>query len=252
MNKPLIPLLLSLLVATACSTEAERKDEADKLARRVEIHTQLGASYLTRNQLEIAKQELERALELNPDHSPAHDKMALLQIRLRNDEKAEIHFRRAISEMSENSDARNNYAVFLCERGRYDEADEQFRIALKNPLYRSPEQATLNAGICRLKKPDKKGAEAYFRSALKLDPKQPVALLHMARLTFEGGNAFPARGFMQRHLEVAQDSPEALLLAFRIERALGSKDAQAKYALRLRGKFPDSAEAKMLRNLTRN
>jgi len=40
-----------------------------------------------------------------------------------------------------------------------------------------------------------------------------------------------------------------LLLAFRIERALGAKDAQASYALRLRGKFPDSAEAKQLRTL---
>lgn len=252
MKHPLIPLLLVLLWVSACSTDAERKEEADKLAKRVEIHNQLGAAYLTRNQLDIAKQELERAMELNPDNAQAHNLMALLQIRLRENDKAEYHFRRAISEAPSNSDARNNYAVFLCERGRYDEADEQFRTALENPLYRSPEQASLNAGICRLKKSDKKGAEDYFRAVLKLDPKQPVALLHMARLTFEGGKALPARGFIQRHFEVAQDSPESLLLAFRIERVLGSKDAQAKYALRLRGKFPDSAEAKMLRNLTRN
>jgi type IV pilus assembly protein PilF len=49
---------------------------------------------------------------------------------------------------------------------------------------------------------------------------------------------------------VATDTPEVLLLAFRIERALGAKDAQATYALRLRGKFPQSGEAKQLRTLT--
>jgi type IV pilus assembly protein PilF len=222
------------------------------MAKRVEIHNQLGASYLTRNQLDIAKQELDRALELDSDNTQSHNLMALLQIRMRDNDKAEYHFRKSISEMPENSDARNNYAVFLCERGRYDEADEQFRTALKNPLYRNPEQANLNAGTCRLKAADKNGATAYFRAVLKHDPKQPVALLQMARLTLEIGEALPARGFMQRYFEVAQDSPEALLLAFRIERVLGSKDAQAKYALRLRGKFPDSVEAKMLRTLTRN
>jgi type IV pilus assembly protein PilF len=55
---------------------------------------------------------------------------------------------------------------------------------------------------------------------------------------------------MQRYFEVATDTPEVLLLAFRIERALGDKNAQATYALRLRGKFPQSAEARQLRTLT--
>jgi len=247
-----VPVWVLLALTAGCATEAERQAEADKLAKRVEIHTQLGASYLSRNQLEIAKEELERALELNPDFSPAHDKMALLQIRLHNNDQAERHFRRAISEMPENSDARNNYAVFLCERGRYEEADEQFRTALKNPLYRTPEQANLNAGICRLKKGDKTGAIPYFRAVLKIDAKNPSALVHLSRLSLETGNALSARGFIQRYFESSQDTPEALLLAYRIERALGSKDGQAKYALRLRGKFPESAEAKLLRSLTRN
>jgi type IV pilus assembly protein PilF len=72
----------------------------------------------------------------------------------------------------------------------------------------------------------------------------------MARYSFETGETLSARGFMQRYFEVTTDTPDALLLAFRIERVLGAKDAQATYAMRLRGKFPDSAEAKQLRTLT--
>lgn len=243
-------LILASLLIAGCASQAEREEKAAKLDKRVEIHTQLGASYLSRNQLDIAQQELERALDINSDDSQANHIMGLLQIRLKQDDKAERYFRRAVGEQPENPDARNSYGVFLCERGRLDEADEQFRAAIKNPLYKTPEQASLNAGLCRLKKPDRHAAAAYFRTALGHNPRQPQALLHMARYSFEDGKALSARGFMQRYFEVAADTPEVLLLAFRIERALGDKNAQATYALRLRGKFPQSAEARQLRTLT--
>lgn len=235
---------------TGCASQTERDEKAAKLARRVEVHTQLGATYLFRNQLDVAQQELERALELDPDDSQANNMMGLLQIRLKDDAKAERHFRRAVGGQPDNPDARNNYAVFLCERARFDDADEQFRAAIRNPLYKTPEQANLNAGLCMLRKPDKIAAARYLRAALQSDPRLPPALINMARLSFEAGEMLSARGFMQRYFEVAKDSPDSLLLAFRIERALGAKDAQANYALRLRGKFPESAEARQLRTLT--
>ncbi|OGI57985.1 MAG: type IV pilus biogenesis/stability protein PilW [Candidatus Muproteobacteria bacterium RBG_19FT_COMBO_61_10] len=246
----LISLVLVCLVIGGCASQAEREEKAAKLNKRVEIHTQLGATYLSRNQLDIAQQELQHSLDINPDDSQANHIMGLLQLRLKQDDKAEQHFRRAIGEQPGNSDAHNSYGVFLCERGRLDEADEQFRAAINNPLYKTPEQASLNAGICQLKKPDKNAAAAYFRTTLRHNPRQPLALLHMARHSFETGESLSARGFMQRYFEVAKDTPDALLLAFRIERVLGAKDAQATYALRLRGKFPHSAEAKQLRTLT--
>jgi type IV pilus assembly protein PilF len=250
MTRYAVLLVLASLLIGGCATQAEREEKAAKLGKRVEIHTQLGATYLSRNQLDIAQQELERALDINSDDSQANHIMGLLQIRLKQDGKAEQYFRRAVGEQPENPDARNSYGVFLCERGRLDEADEQFRAAIKNPLYKSPEQASVNAGLCQLKKPDQHAAATYFRTALTHNPRQPQALLNMARYSFENGEALPARGFMQRYFEVATDTAEVLLLAFRIERALGDKNAQATYALRLRGKFPQSAEARQLRTLT--
>jgi len=245
-----VMLVLAFLLIGGCASQAEREEKAVKLSKRVEVHTQLGATYLSRNQLDIAQQELERALEIDSDDSQANHIMGLLQIRLKQDGKAEQYFRRAVSAQPENPDARNSYGVFLCERDRLEEADKQFHAAIKNPLYKSPEQASLNAGLCQLKKPDRHAAATYFRKALEHNPRQPQALLHMARYSFESDEALSARGFMQRYFEVATDAPEVLLLAFRIERALGDKNAQATYALRLRGKFPQSAEARQLRTLT--
>lgn len=250
MKRCLLLLVVIGMGLAGCASKTERDEKAARHSNRVQTLTQLGANYLSRNQLAIAQQELERALALDPDDSQANHIMGLLQIRLKRDDLADEYFRRAISEQPQNSDARNSYGVFLCERGRLDEADAQFSVAIKEPLYKSPEQASLNAGVCRLKKPDKQAAARYFRITLKHDPRQSLALLHMARLSFEAGETLAARGFMQRYFEVGQDSPEALLLGFRIERSLGAKDTQASYALRLRGKFPNSAEAKQLRTLT--
>jgi len=72
----------------------------------------------------------------------------------------------------------------------------------------------------------------------------------MALISFESGESLAARGFMQRFFEASQDSPESLLLAVKIEKALGARDAQANYAFRLRGKFPNSEEAKQLAKIT--
>jgi len=251
--RPCSVVVGSLLLVSwlgACVPQAERRAEEAQHDRLVAIHTELGATYLARNQLDVAQQELDRAVQLGPDNSQANHIMGLLQIRLKNDKKAEYYFKRAVSEEPDNPDAHNSYGVFLCERGRLDEADKEFQAALKNPLYKSPEQANVNGGLCRLKKADWTGAGSYFRAALKIDPRLPAALVNMARVSLETGESLSARGFIQRFFAVAGDTPESLLLAFRIERALGAKDAQATYAVRLRGKFPDSAEAKQLRTLT--
>ena len=193
MKRCLLLLIVSSLGLGGCASQAERDEKAARHSNRVQTLTQLGANYLSRNQLDVAQQELERALALNADDSQANHIMGLLQIRLKRDDLADDYFRRAIGEQPQNSDARNSYGVFLCERGRLDEADAQFRAAIKEPLYKTPEQASLNAGICQMKKPDKQAAAGYFRNTLKHDPRQPLALLNMARLSLDAGEALAAR-----------------------------------------------------------
>ncbi len=236
--RKLIFLLSSLLVACAAHVDETKRAEL------LRIRTELGAGYLQRNQLDIAYQELEQALAINPDDSQANNIMGLLQARLKNYDKAEKYFRKSLSAQPDNSDAQNNYGVFLCEQGKLDEAEERFKKALSNPLYKTPELANLNAGLCLMKKPAPARAVKYFRDALDINPKLPAALYQMAKISLDSGQTLSARGYMQRYFEVAKDSPESLLLAANIERALGNKDMQAHYALRLTAKYPDSLEAK--------
>jgi type IV pilus assembly protein PilF len=247
----LLPAVLLLCtVLASCASSAERQAEQDKLNKRAETHVLLGSGYMQRGQLDVAKQELDKAYRLAPGNSQVNNMMALLQWRLNNPDEADRHFRRAVATEPPDPEAWNNYGVFLCERGKIDEAVTWFQKATNNAFYRTPEEANLNAGVCLMKKPAPTVAEKYFREALRINPRLPGALYQMAKVSMDSGRALPARGFIERYFQAAEDTPEALLLAVKIERVLRNKNAEASYALRLRSKFPTSPEAGQLQALS--
>ena len=243
----------AILIGTllmGCASSQERKALKARKENVVILNTQLAATYLQRGRPEIALDNISKALALAPNDSQANNVMALLQWHLKQNDIADKYFRRALKSQPGNSEARNNYGAFLCERGEVDKAVKQFELALTNPLYTTPAQANLNAGLCLMKKPAPVMAESYFRETLKLDPKRKAALYQMAKISYDSGKTYSARGFIQRFFEIANDTPESLLLAVKIEGKLHAKDAEASYALRLRGKFPDSPETQELHKLS--
>lgn len=235
------------ITLTGCTSNPEREALEARKENVVLLNTQLAAAYLQRGQPEVAMENISKALALAPDDSQANNVMALLQWRFKEYDAAARHFKKALRKQPDNAEARNNYGAFLCERGEVDKAVKQFELALAERLYTRPAEANLNAGLCLMKKPAPVAAERYFREVLKLDPKRPEALYQMAKISYDSGKTYSARGFIQRFFQVADDTPASLLLAVRIEGTLRSKDAEASYALRLRGKFPDSPEAQELR-----
>jgi type IV pilus assembly protein PilF len=242
-----IALAAAVVLLAGCASTAEREAEEGKRARLVETNVQLANGYLQRGQFEFAKEKLEKALAIDANDSQANNMMAVLWWRLKDYEVAERHFTRAVRD-KHNAEAQNNFGAFLCERNRTDEAETWFKRAVANPLYKTPAQAAENAGLCLFKAKAYPRAENYFREALKLDPRLPASLYHLARIGYESGRTLAARGFMQRYFQAAQDTPEALLLAVYIERVLKNKDEEASYAVRLRGKFPASPEAQQLQH----
>ncbi len=240
-------MVFPALLLVACMSTAERQAEEARKSRLSDTHLQLGVSYMQRGQLDSAKENLDKAVELNPDSAQVNNMMALLQWRLKQYVEAERYFRNALSLDNKNSDTWNNYGVFLCERGQFDGAEQAFNRALSDPLYKTPAEANVNAGMCQMRKPAPVAAEKYFRAALALNPKQPRALMEMARLSYNGGRSIAARAFVQKYLEISEDNPEVLLLAAKVEAAVGNRDAEASYLLRLRGKYPESVEAAQLK-----
>ncbi len=250
MTKPLCAaLLLAAIIALAgCaggsgfarSSASERNQQAAKL------QTQLAQEYFRKGQLDVARDRVKRALELDPGSSDAHTVAALLHDQIADYPQAEIHYRRAAELKAKDGGANNNYANFLCSRARYDEADAYFQIAIADPYYRTPEVALVNAGTCAQRAGRPEAAEQYLRRALDRDPNYAAALLPMARSLMASGDHLRARAFLQRHESVAGPTADALALGLEIEEALGDRRAAAEYRKRLLDQFPRSQQARSL------
>jgi len=223
-------------------------EELTEAGQRAKIHTDLAAAYFSSGQLGVALEELGVAIQADSRFAPAYNMLGLVYMTLRENDKAEEHFRRSLDLNSADSDTNNNYGWFLCQRGKIDDSIRYFMAALKNPLYATPEKSYLNAGICARKKNDDAEAEEFLLRAIKLQPRQPQALFHLAEINFKRGNYGEAKKFITQLSQFAAPTPEGLWLGIRIERRLGNRSDEASYGLQLRKIFPDSTEAQELRS----
>ncbi len=256
-RRPVILMMAGLMVASsvvlsACSSTGKSSDTltptADRPDTLAETNVKLGIGYMQQGKPDVALGKLQRALELDPGLASGHNAIAILYEQLGKLDLAGEHYQHAVELKPQDSAARNNYGAFLCgKRNQLDKAEQQFLEALKNPLYDTPEFAYENAGLCAKRKPDMAKAEQYFRKALELSPRMPGSLYQMSLINFEAQRYLPARAYFQRYAEIARHTPQSLWLGIRIERELGDKNAVSSYSLYLKSNFPDSEEARLLR-----
>ncbi len=250
-----LALPAALLLLAACSSQKtqtptepprpEPQPVSSSPLERAKIHTELGVNYFQSGQLGVALEELNTAVSADKTYAPAYNALGLVYMELKEDGKAENNFRQAIRLDPSSSEAKNNYGLFLCQRGRETEGIRQLLEALKNPLYPTPDLAYKNAGLCARKAGDTKAAEGYFMRALKLNPKQPQALYGLAEIDYLRDDLAGAKQYIARYFAVVENpGPEALWLGARVERKLGDRTALANYGMQLRRRYPSAPETK--------
>ena len=212
---------------------------------RAKIHTELAVSYFENGQLGVALEELNTAIAADNTYAPAYDALGLVYMQLKDDAAAERNFRQALKLNPSSSETKNNFGLFLCQRGRHQEGIKQLLEALKNPLYSRPDVAYKNAGVCARKAGDPKAAEEYFVKSVRLNYRQVQALYGLAELHYVRDDYPGARQFLSRYLSAVESAgPEALWLGAKIENKLGDRTALANYGMQLRRRYPSSPEAK--------
>jgi type IV pilus assembly protein PilF len=248
MRRLILAAVLGLVVACAQSPKSEPDARAalqrDALAR-AQIHTELAAAYYGTGQYAVSLEELEKALSADPRYVPALNQLGLVYMALGKQREAQIQFKKALRLDPNDSAVNNNYGMLLCRRGRDQEAIQYFNRALQNPLYRSPEVAYVNAGLCARSKADNLRAEEFMRKARQLAPDQPQALYVLAEIAFDKGEVREARTLITRHLQVTSPAPESLWLAARIENRLGDTNALASYGAQLNRRFPNAPQTRL-------
>jgi type IV pilus assembly protein PilF len=209
---------------------------------RARIHTELAGSYYQRGNLAVALTEARIAVSADSGYSPAYNLLGLVYGDLREPGLAEEAFRRALSINPNDPDANHNYAWFLCENQREEESIRYFLLAVRYPLYATPQKSYTMAATCALRKNNEKDAYEYLERALRLDPNYYPAMIRLADLKYRRGELDSARVLVGRYNKIAEPTPESLWLALRIERKLGDSSASTSYANQLRRRFPGSKE----------
>lgn len=214
-----------------------------------DVYVGLSGAYLSEGNLSEAFKNAKKAVIVDPKSSNAFYMQALVYQRLGELAEAESSYLQAIELDPRNPVALNAFGSFVCNQGRFDDADGYFRRALSNPLYETPWLAYHNAGWCRERAGDQEGAETNYRAALRTNPRFAPSLLGMARISYEQANYLSSRAYLQRFAEVGRHTAESLWLGVRTENQLGDRDQMASYGLQLRAKFPDSEQAKYLQSI---
>lgn len=248
----LVALLLIGMAAFALAACSSTENRAKKKNDASNYNMQLGMAYLNQGDLGLAKEKLDRAVVENPGDPNVHSAMAMLQDRLGHPDLADKEFKAALNLGPRNPDVLNNYAVYLCRTGRTDEGVKSFEEAAHNALYRTPEAAYTNAGVClRGAKRDTQAAMSFQR-ALQARPNFAEAAYQLADLNFARGEVQDAREGVDRFISSYEATPDLLLLGVRIARKQRDRMAEEKFARKLRLDFPGSDQARALAELSHN
>jgi len=209
---------------------------------RARIHTELAGSYYQRGNLGVALSEARIAISADSSFAPAYNVLGLVFMDLKENTQAQAAFERALQLAPNDPDANHNYAWFLCENKREADSLRYFLLAVRNPLYATPQKSYTMAGICAQRKGGDTEALDFYQRALRLDPNYAPALINLGQLRYRRGELDDARNLVSRYNKATEPTAESLWLAVRIERKLGDSSAVTAYANQLRRRFPGSKE----------
>lgn len=249
MNRMMIAATLMVAIAlSGCVTTSDQpqKRKPDPDAGR-DAYIQLGLGYLQEGETESAKAPLSEALKLDPRSAAAHLALAMVFQQEGETASADKHYRDALASEPSNSRILNNYGVFLLSEERYQDALGYFEQAAQDTLYGERSRVFENIGLTyqRMDRPEE--AKASFERALRLNSRQPLALLEMAKIEFAQQNYVPAWDYYRNFTQFSGQNAASLWLGIQLARRFEDHNRAASYALQLRRLYPTSPEAQALK-----
>lgn len=232
---------------TARPTQDTSGNESDQRGR-ARAHAELAKGYYEIGNLNVALEELQIALQADSNFFYTLNVAGLIHAALGDQALAEQFFNRAIRLNQTDPETNNNFGQFLCALQREEEGERYLLDALKNPLYKTPELALINLGICLRRKGLYERSEGYFQRALSMQPNYPTALYQLAELFLIRKELLQSQEYFRRLESLLQPTPELLWLGIWLHRQLDDRLSVASYSLQLRKYFPESREAADLQN----
>lgn len=246
MNRVLTLVTVTLLLA-GCVTEVigRQLNKPASPEKQLQTLVDLGIGYIRNGEYGRAKDNLNRALAIDPNSSRVHNAFGLVFQFEGETKLAEFHFSKAAADKTFTR-AINNYGAFLYAQGRYQEAIDQLKIAGEDQFYQNRPQVYENLGVAYAQIGDSNNAEASFLRATQLNLTQGRALLELADIRFKEKDYVAARDYYRRHVSASSQSSRSLGLCIQLARVFSNTNDEASCLLSLKNIFPASEEAKLL------
>ena len=235
-------VMLSFLAGCVSSGDSSPMagDKGRNEARQA--YVQLGLGYLQQGMTEQAKVPLRKALELDKTDPDTNAALALVFQAEMEFALAEQAFRTALNGRPGDARILNNYGSFLFERQRYQEASVQFQKAAADNLYPERSRIYENLGITSLELGQPEAGRQQLEKALRLNPRQPRALLEMAEMAYQDKQYVTARDFYDRFSLLSGQNARSLLLGARLASVFDERTPTANPGQQLQRLYPGTPE----------
>ncbi|WFN57564.1 type IV pilus biogenesis/stability protein PilW [Dickeya lacustris] len=211
-------------------------------AGAAQTRLQLGLEYLARDQVEAARDNLQKAERLAPTDIPVQLGIALYEQHVGDNQAAEKRYQHLLQRSPANGSVLNNYGAFLCRLGQYVAAQRQFDAAAQLADYHHVADALENAGYCFLNAGRTTDAAQWLGRALRYEPGKGKRLLAEARSRFDAGYYCQAQMLLKVYQPRFAASPESLWLQIRFAAQAKKHDDVERYGRQLARSFPQSKQ----------
>ncbi len=232
-------LLIAVLAIAGCVSSGSGGANPDEAYRQ---HIKLALNYISSKNRDLARVHLEKASEFKPRSAELYNGYALLYQSEHEYELAEQHYHKALKEDKNYTLARYNFAAFLFNRGRMQEAREQMQKVTEDLGYERRAQAFYILGLSCIRLGDTEMALRSFEKATQLASGFAEPYLEAAEIYFQQKNYPLSKMALDRFRQLSQPTAQSLWLSVRVEERFGNRDNAASEGLKLKNLFPYSKE----------
>lgn len=236
--------IVASLTTLGCASKEREKDNAA-------LYLKIGTAFFANKKYPEALRELLRAEQLDPNNAVVQNNLALTYFVRDRIDLAQKHIDRAIALDAKYTEARNNRARILIERGQFAEAAVEAKKVISDLTYPYPIRGWTNIALAHFRKGDFSQAKVAATDALKVDRGNCFAQTILGRSLLEIGEVKDAADTLDRATVAcrAEGDDEASYFAGLAQYKLGRASAAMARLTEMLREFPQGRYAKKAESL---